>query len=800
MKNLIITKSQKWKTLKIVSLFLLFSIHSFANETLVVGQVFNKADRTPLESVSVYFKGTNKISHTNEEGYFLIRNDGDEKTLIFSLIGFKQVELKVKPGEQLGTEILMEEKENLLGELMVKPGANRANDLMSRVVKARKNNKKQALQQKREQNLVLMSKKDSRWENNRIYSEFKSGNLSDNDTSLLVPLFMEELKMEQSSEQKQLLNKNTYNTSETAIELVGKLLQGLETDANFYNNSVLVMGKSMISPLANVGRSFYRYYLIDSIQTDSGKEYLLWFRSKNTKNLAFNGEMRIDSATLALTYIDAELPRQANLNYIHNLQFNQDFSLYDNKTWLPKREISNWDMTYELLKRENQKSTELFIRKKSDYDLDQIQLLQTDSFANTPYSEESLEERMLALQQHPFYKTANFIAHTFLTGNFRAGPFDIGPIIDIARWTKIEGVRLGLPIQTNEHLSKHFMVGGHAMYGFRDQKLKYAASTQFKLPIEKRFIIGAKYLNDYRRIDYDYNNFIWREDPLETGDENIMSTFLSFRQQHRMNMRQELTTFIYNDWGENLESKWIYRDVKYISNELLPLQLNGENFDFIRDRNFSFTTRFSFDESIIDKHFQRIYVKNPRPIIYTTIEGGHYNFGNKNGNYGRFTTSMLHRGQNIYGDWRYSIEAGKYFGDAPYPLLKFIQGKGGTAYNRYEFALMNSREYLTDTYIQVQTEYLFNGILFNRVPLIKHLNLREIVSFKAAYGTLSDRHKELMNIPNETGVFTVPYSEASVGIANLLGVLSVQSIWRLSDLNKSNINKWGIKVSLLLAF
>ncbi len=790
----------RFYTVALFTVFYLISFAAMADETLVVGQVFNKDDRSPLESVSVYFKGTNKITHTNEEGYFIIRNDGNEKVLLFSLIGFNQVELKVKPGEQLGTEILMEEKDNLLGELLVKPGANPANDLMTRVVKARKKNKVQALQQKREQSLVLMSKKDSRWENNRIYNQFRDGNISENDSSLLVPLYMEELELMQSSKEKELLSKETYNSSETAIELVGKLLQGLETDANFYNNSVLVMGKSLISPLANVGRSFYRYYLVDSIQGEAGKEYLLWFRSKNSKNLAFNGEMRIDSASLALTYIDAEMPRQANLNYIHNLHFNQNYSLYKSETWIPKKEISNWDMTYELLKRENQKSAELFIRKRADYSLDNIQLLRTDSFANTAYSKETLDEKILTLQQHPFYKTANFIAHTFLTGNFRAGPVDIGPIIDIARWTKIEGIRLGIPIQTNERVSNYFMLGGHAMYGFRDQKLKYATTAQFKLSTESRFIVGAKYLSDYRRIDYDYNNFIWREDPLETGDENIMSTFLSFRQQHRMSMRQELTAFVYNDWNSNLESKWIYRDVKYLPNELLILQQNSESFDFLRDRNFSFTTRFSFDEPVIDKHFQRIYVKNPRPIIYTTIEGGHYNYGDNDGNYGRFTTSMLHRGQNIFGDWRYTIEAGKFFGDAPYPLLKFIQGKGGTAYNRYEFALMNSREYLTDTYIQAQTEYMFNGILFNRIPLIKHLNLREIVSFKAAYGTLSNRHKQLMNIPIETETFTVPYTEASVGIANLLGVLSVQSIWRLSDLNKPDINKWGIKVSLLLAF
>ena len=113
---------------------LLFFVQSLsAQETLVVGQVFNKYDRTPLESVSIFFKGSNVHTQTNEEGYFLIRNQGNESVLVFSLIGYVKEEIKVKPGESVGLEMLLEEKENMLGELFVKPGANPANDLMKNV-------------------------------------------------------------------------------------------------------------------------------------------------------------------------------------------------------------------------------------------------------------------------------------------------------------------------------------------------------------------------------------------------------------------------------------------------------------------------------------------------------------------------------------------------------------------------------------------------------------------------------------------------------------------------------------------
>lgn len=778
-----------------------FGSQIIAQETVVVGQVFNKSDRSPMESVSVYFKGSNIHTQTNEEGYFLIRNKGNEKVLVFSMIGFKKEEIKITPGESVGIEMLMTEKENVLGEVFVTPGANPANDLMKKVRENRKKNNVQANLKSNEQYVVFLSKKDSRWENNRIFQQFKTGNLSQSDSALLVPLYMEESTFNQTDKTKTRLSKNTFNTSEAAEKTISALLKGLDTNVNFYNNAVPVLGKNMISPLANISKTYYRYYLTDSTKTNAGKEYLLHFRSKNTKNLAFNGEMRIDSATYALTYMNAELPRQANLNYIHNLRLMQSFTPAGNY-WIPKRENSAWDMTYELLKEANEKSPELMISKSADYSPDGELVIRKDSFANTAFSQDELEAKMAAAQQTPLYKAASFLADAALTGYMRAWKFDIGQIVNAARLTKQEGLRLTLPIRTNEQLWKNFMLGGHVGYGFGSKKVKYSAEAQLRLPIESsRIIVGARYLDDFRRIDYDYNNFLWREDPLETGDDNIISTIISFKKRDRTSERREFTAFLYNDWTPDIESKWIFRNTTYLPNELLQFIKEGDMaISSLQDRNFSLTTRFSFGERVIDEHFQRLYIKSSKPIIYATIEGGEYKFADEKGKYGKLTGTFMQRGQFLLGEWRYMVEGGKIFGDVPYPLLKFLQGKDGTAYNRYEFSMMNGREYIADTYAALFTELITNGIIFNNIPLIKHLNLREIASFKMTYGTLRDGHAGIMDIPVASGKFTKPYSEISVGLCNLLGMLSVQSIWRLSDLDKPDIKKWGIKVNLMFAF
>lgn len=781
-------------------LFLLFSFFANAQETVVVGQVLNKYDRSPLESVNVSFKGTNVRTLTNSEGYFLIRNSGSESVLVFSLVGYRTEEVKVKPGESAGLEMLMEEKENLLDELLVRPGINPADDLMRKVRENRKRNNVLAPLKSKEQSLVLLSKNDSRWTNNRLFEQFKSGNVSSKDSLLLVPLYMEESEYSQSKNEKNLLSKNTFNSSETAQKAISSLLMGLNTELNFYNNAVSILGKSMISPLSSVGRSYYRYYLVDSIKNSAGKEYLLHFQSKNVKNLAFNGEMHIDSATLALTFIRAELPRQASLNFIHNLQISKSFQRLE-KVWIPSNEKSAWNLTYELWK-ENNRSAELLIRRNTDYTFEGGKLqLQTDSFANSPYSQQQLEEKMAAMQQTSLYKTASYITNTLITGYLKAGIFDIGPFPAIARLTKTEGFRLGLPIRTSRQLWKNFMLGGNIAYGFSDEKIKFAGEAQWKLPLKsKRIILGASYLDDNRRIDYDYNNYSSLENPLSTADENMLTTLLSFKSQNRISKRKEMAAFLYNDWSPNAESKWIFRNITYYSNDLLPFIHHGNTISSFTDRNFSFPTRFSFGEKVKDEHFQRLYLQTFKPIIYATIDGGQYRLGDNEGMYGGIRGSVSQNGRFAVGEWRYLVEAGKIFGNVPYPLLKFFQGASGNLYNSFEFNLMNNREFLADTYGTLFSEVILNGVLFNYIPLVKKLNLREIAGFNLAYGTLNHSHADLMDIPQPSTKFTQPYAEASVGFCNLFGFLSVQSVWRLTNLNKPDVQKWGIRCNVRLTF
>lgn len=92
----------------------------------------------------------------------------------------------------------------------------------------------------------------------------------------------------------------------------------------------------------------------------------------------------------------------------------------------------------------------------------------------------------------------------------------------------------------------------------------------------------------------------------------------------------------------------------------------------------------------------------------------------------------------------------------------------------------------------MHNDLITDGLLFNQIPVIKHLNLREMFSFKILYGGLRDAHKNILDYPDFVYPVNNPYMEIGVGIANIFRVLNLQSVWRLSDNTRPGTTRWGI--------
>lgn len=774
-------------------------------ETVVVGQVLNKADQSPIPNVNIYFKNSNKVVRSNEEGYFMIRTNENLTTLVFSAVGYKKKELRVKAGQSVGTQVELDEENTLLQEVFVIPGANPALEMMKKVrILTSENDVSRRSDynvKSTEQNLVLLNKVSQRTISKRLFEQLQKSSLSKSDSDLVLPLYMAESSYMIDFKDKKQLSKNIFTSPEFSEKMVEKLLGEIDVKLNFYENTIIVFGKNLVSPLSNIGNAYYNYYLADSVKTETGKQYKIHFRTKNVKNLAFDGHMWIDSASYALTEIEAELPMQANINFIRNLRIFQEFALQQNNRWSPKSEKMTLNMNYELLADSLHPKPEIFVKRSTTFQLSDSTSLKSEKFAQSNFSEETLNDKLKGLNNTPILRTAKWLADVVFTGYIPAGKIDIGKIQQTIRISDIEGLRLTLPLRTNEKLWKNVSLGGFVGYGFRNQVVKYSGETQFKIPGEKRRIISLNYTNDYRRVDYNYNDFLFRENPLVTGDEDISSSIFGLRSAGNMSERNEYSISFTNEWNAGIESSIFLRSNKLLANGSLPMLINGVNAtSFLQQQSATFSTRFSFDEKTYDDHMQRIYIANKKPIIYSIFEVGNYQLGNKSGMYGKIMATMKHAVNLSFAELNYNAEAGIVLGNVPYPLLEIPSGSETGGYSTYQFNMMNYMEYAADKYVNLHSELTFNGQLMNQIPLIKHLNLREICSFNISYGGLSDAHKTLLDYPAYLNPLSKPYMEVGVGFSNILKIFTLQSVWRLTDVNHPGVSPWGLRGCLRLRF
>jgi hypothetical protein len=134
------------------------------------------------------------------------------------------------------------------------------------------------------------------------------------------------------------------------------------------------------------------------------------------------------------------------------------------------------------------------------------------------------------------------------------------------------------------------------------------------------------------------------------------------------------------------------------------------------------------------------------------------------------------------------------------------------------YALMKPMEFINDQALSWDLTYWGNGILMNRLPLIKKLRLREVLTLRGIWGSLSDKNNpnivDTQNLasPSTRNLFLFPedvpcqalggkpYMEAGVGLDNILTILRVDYVWRLTYREHAGTDRHGIRIQLHFNF
>jgi len=93
----------------------------------------------------------------------------------------------------------------------------------------------------------------------------------------------------------------------------------------------------------------------------------------------------------------------------------------------------------------------------------------------------------------------------------------------------------------------------------------------------------------------------------------------------------------------------------------------------------------------------------------------------------------------------------------------------------------------------------FDGLLFNHIPWVRKLNLREVIFVQGAWGSMSADNRSYSLFPPDTYTLETPYIETGVGIENIFKVFRVDAVWRLTNL-RPGIKRFGVFLSFHFSF
>jgi hypothetical protein len=655
----------------------------------------------------------------------------------------------------------------------------------------------------------------------------------------LIPVYIKE-SLSDCYFRKNPLTSKEIITSEKLIRFdeqinrrsVSASINFLYKDINVYNNNIALFSNQFLSPIAAMAPSFYKYFIKDTLMVNGIACIQLAFEPRNKTDLLFEGYLYITlDSTYAVKKIDMSVNKDINLNWVRNVKIVQEYEKTEQAGWMLQTDEMGADFGI------TQESFGVYGKRTTVYKNCRINHPAKDSIYNgmSPvYLEESEnrdqdywdQHRFLALRpsekniyvlmdslkQVPQFKRNVAIISTLSGGFIKAKWFEFGLYSTFYSYNPIEGSRFKIGGRTTPLFSKKINLDMYVAYGLLDKKYKYNLGVAYSFT--------NKTINEFPvkdvKVSYQHDIKIPGQELLYTQDDNFLLSLkrgTNNKMYYNKVFRVEHINEFKNHFSYNLSYEYSSKTpagMLFFNTTDYTQQTN--NIPNIDISQVGLTLRYAPHEKFFQGTVYRAPFVNKYPVFqlrYTLADkfiGSDYTYHDVRLNINkRFYFS-------IFGYTDVSTEFGKIFGRVPYLLLDIHRANQSYTYQPQSYNLMNFLEFVSDQYASANIDHCFNGFFLNKVPGIKKLMFREVITFKALYGNLTNNnnpayHTELFHFPtNDAGVPNTynldkkPYIEAGIGISNIFRVFRIDYIKRLSYLDHPDISTSGIRFSFKFDF
>jgi hypothetical protein len=612
---------------------------------------------------------------------------------------------------------------------------------------------------------------------------------------------------------------------------VERFLDDAVREIDIYGKDIALMQNRFVSPLSSIGSSFYKYYLTDTVVIDGERCVRLSFVPFNTESFGFIGRMYVllNDTSRFVKKVMMTTPSSINLNFVKRLYIEQDYERASNGCRLKTRD----DVTVEF--KVIKGAQEFYAHRKTLYfghhfqpphDLtlfdkngeeiiaDNATHLSKEEWSRlrpaTAKANDDVGGMLARLRKSRLFFWTEKVALTLLNGYVSTGnpsKFDFGPLNTFVNWNKLEGFRLKVGGMTTAHLNKHLFAKGYIAYGFKDEKLKYMGELEYSFNEKK-----------YHSNEFPIHSLkLWHQYDVDKIGQHYQFTsqdnaFLAIRRKtdNKMTYLRRTALQYKVEWVNGLSFAASLEHRRHEATCFLPFEdAEGHVFGHYTTAGFRVQLRYAPGEKFYQTRMFRFPINIDNPIM--TLTHTYMPKGFLGGDFEVNKTEFAIQKRFWFSAFGYTdviVKAGKIWSKVAYPDLMIPNANLSYTIQPETYTLMNAMEFANDQFVSWDVTYWMNGLIFNRISLVKKLKLREVLSFRGLYGSLTSKNNpaksaDVYQFPEMTNCQPMgkkPYMELGVGIDNILSFLRLDYVWRLTYRDTPGVDKQGLRVQVHIAF
>lgn len=834
------------------------------NKVRIHGRVMDSSTKEALPYVSVRISRSTLGCSTDNNGYYSFFAPQLRDTLIVSSLGYGEKRIILSNKTRLPINIYLKPENLQLSEITIKPKKEKYK---------RKNNPAVILAK-----TIIEKRDDNAPENKPYYSRDRHEKLNvalnnfnssqeshfgkkfsflDNyiDTSLISgkpilhvsarELIGTDYYRKEPKRHRQYVKARKRDGIDDVFsaESLEALYEETFKDVDIFQDNVSLFGSKFMSPLSKLGPTFYRYYIMDTLDIAGERCIDLAFAPFNSESFGFTGHIYVTAdSTFFIKLVQMNVPHDINMNFVEYMNIKQEFDRLDDGTRILLNEslvtefkvidavngfYASRNVAYANYKFSPDDTAEKVLDFPGTvYEDDnstrrQEEYWTQNRIAEVTEKEQSVGRMMKELRSQPLYywfeKGISFLFTGWVPIRENEPPIFYGPVNTTASYNELEGLRLRTGAMTSAYLNPHLFGRFFVAYGLRDQRWKYMGEIEYSFKKKKEHpnefpihSIKASYENDIFQYGQTY---------LYTNKDNM---FLSLKRQddnkigYVKNAELTYTREFYNHFSYALT----LRNRIDESTHLIPFERTS-TIDGITTSTFvknlkqseiEIFLRYAPKEKFTQTKWNRHSVLPEHPVFTLKHRIGIKDILGSDMSYHHTEATFQKRFWfSAFGYTDCLLKAGKVWNKVPFPLLITPNANLSYTIQDESFWLMNAMEFFNDEYASWDLTYYMNGLVFNRLPLIRKLNWREVISCRGMFGNLSDKNRpdpantgSLFKFPYENDEYhfleSTPYVEVAVGIENIFRVLRIDYVRRMTYRDYPGIDKNGFRIKLHVQF